>query len=111
MWAEGLMLFIHRMQKYQSKFSQISAWYVRTLLGGYNGFNTETHDEKRGQVVPRYLSIDKVRYSFDLRWKKAKLKDTVDGILFFCLQEKATQMILRQERMFWSWPNNIFLSC
>ena len=46
MWAEALMLFIHRMQKYQSTFSQISAWYFTTLLGGYNGFNTETRDEK-----------------------------------------------------------------
>ena len=50
MWAEALMLFIHRMQKYQSTFSQISAWYFTTLLGGYNGFNTETSDEKRKKV-------------------------------------------------------------
>ena len=50
MWAEALMLFIHRMQKYQSTFSQISAWHFRTLLGGYNGFNTETSDEKRKKV-------------------------------------------------------------
>lgn len=50
MWAEALMLFIHRMQKYQSTFSQISAWYFTTLLGGYNGFNTETRDEKRKKV-------------------------------------------------------------
>ena len=50
MWAEALMLFIHRMQKYQSTFSQISAWYFTTLLGGYNGFNTETRDEKSKKV-------------------------------------------------------------
>ena len=44
------MLLIHRMQKYQSTFSQISAWYFTTLLGGYNGFNTETRDEKSKKV-------------------------------------------------------------
>ena len=44
------MLFIHRMQKYQSTFSQISAWYFTTLLGGCNGFNTETRDEKSKKV-------------------------------------------------------------
>lgn len=109
MWAEALMLFIHRMQKYQSTFSQISAWYFTTLLGGYNGFNTETSDEKRKKVRLCQVSLVLTRYDIHSTQgeKKAKLKDTV-GVLFFCLQGKATQMILRQEGMFSSWPYNIF---